>query len=375
MFVLKGKYTDAIVYTDEIDEATEAQILAMINEPITRDTTVRIMSDCHIGKGSTIGTTIRFHKDIKKIVPNIVGVDIGCGIMMRRLKKGSVIDLDRLDTNIRKYIPAGFSVHSTPSKVFNKELEELLAPIPFDKKDRIKKSIGTLGGGNHYIELAQDENDGIWLSVHSGSRSLGVSIASHYQKLTEKTPPIDSNKEENFIDPNYAPLIGKDINHYLHDMAIAQQFAKLNRFTMLDTIVEAMNWEYEDSFDSIHNYIDIENKIIRKGATSAQLGERLVIPLNMRDGSLICEGKGNEEWNFSAPHGAGRVLSRTAAKKKIDLAVYVKQMQDVYTTSVRTSTLDEAPDAYKPFEEIIENIQDTVTIKHHLKPLYNYKAH
>lgn len=375
MFVLNGKYTDAIVYTDKTDEATTTQIQAMINEPITKDTTVRIMSDCHVGKGATIGTTIRFHDTIKRIVPNIVGVDIGCGIMMRKLKQGSVIDLDKLDTIIRKYIPSGFSVHSRSSKAFNKELADLIVPIPVDKKNRIRKSIGTLGGGNHYIELAQDEDGEMWLSVHSGSRSLGVSVASHYQKLTKKTPPVDSKKERNFIDPIYAPLTGNAIDHYLHDMAVAQQFAKLNRSTMLNTIVEAMNWEYEDSFDSIHNYIDSKNKIIRKGATSAQLGERLVIPLNMRDGSLICEGKGNEEWNFSAPHGAGRVLSRTAAKKKIDLAVYVKQMQDVYTTSVRSSTLDEAPDAYKPFEEIVENIQDTVNIKHHLKPLYNYKAH
>lgn len=375
MFKLEGKYTDAVVYTKKADEGTVSQIVAMINEPVTKDTTVRIMSDCHIGKNSTIGTTIRFHDTIERIVPNIVGVDIGCGIEMRKLKKGSSIDFEKLDKVIKKNIPSGFKVHSRSTNVFNTELDDLIVSIPSDKIERIRRSVGTLGGGNHYIELAKDENKEIWLSVHSGSRSLGFLVAAHYQELAKETPAVNSKNEKNFIDPIYAPLTGEAIEDYLHDMSIAQRFAELNRTTMLDRIGEVMEWEFEDSFDSIHNYMDIKNKIIRKGATSAQLGERLVIPLNMRDGSLICEGKGNAEWNFSAPHGAGRELSRTAAKKKLDLSIYIKQMKNVYTTSVGSSTLDEAPDAYKPFKEIIENIKDTVEIKHHLKPVYNYKAH
>lgn len=375
MFILRGKYTKAYVYTETIDAETIAQIQAMIDEPITKETTVRIMSDCHIGKGSTVGTTIRFHGPIERIVPNIVGVDIGCGILMRRLKKGTQVELKKLNEVIHKRIPSGFSVHSRSNPIFDAVLDKVAAPIPSDKKQRIRQSIGTLGGGNHYIELAQGDNEDIWLSIHSGSRSLGFFIAYYYEKVAKSTPQLNLDNKKNFINPAYAPLTGDSIDDYLHDMEIAQQFAKLNRHTMLDTIMQEMDWEYDESFDSIHNYIDMDNRIIRKGATSAQAGERLVIPLNMRDGSLICIGKGAKEWNYSAPHGAGRILSRTAAKKQLDLSTYVKQMQGVYTTSVGKATLDEAPDAYKPYEEIIATIQDTVDIHVHLKPLYNYKAH
>lgn len=241
MFILRGKYTKAYVYTETIDAETIAQIQAIIDEPITKETTVRIMSDCHIGKGSTVGTTIRFHGPIERIVPNIVGVDIGCGILMRRLKKGTHVELKKLNEVIHKRIPSGFSVHSRSNPIFDVALDKVAAPIPSDKKQRIRQSIGTLGGGNHYIELAQGDNEDIWLSVHSGSRSLGF-----------------------FIDPAYAPLTGDSIDDYLHDMEIAQQFAKLNRHTMLDTITQEMDWEYDESFDSIHNYIDMDNRLFVK---------------------------------------------------------------------------------------------------------------
>lgn len=378
---ITGKYASATIYTKDIEEQALAQVQNMLDHEITEKNQVAIMPDVHAGKGSTIGTTIQLsgEKESWKISPNVVGVDVGCGIMMYQLAD-KAIDLKELDRVINKKIPAGFAVH--PRSYHEKETRSEIVNqlnLRLDKKTerRLLDSRGTLGGGNHYIELAVDESGNYWLSVHSGSRHLGVKVASYYQKLAKNHRKIliEEKNTEGLKDANLAYLSQADLAHYLHDMTLAQKYAHWNRQTMLGIIVEEMNFQVIDTFDSIHNYIDIENGIIRKGATSAQKEERLVIPLNMRDGSLICRGKGNPEWNYSAPHGAGRVMSRTTARKELSLALYQEQMKDVYSSSIGQRTLDEAPDAYKAVDSIIENISETVTILHHLKPVYNFKSH
>lgn len=401
MLKLQGKINTAKVFTNDIEETAVGQVIGMLNEKITENAQVRIMPDVHAGKGSTVGTTIMFN-DLKtaKISPNIVGVDIGCGIMMWQLAEKD-IDLAKLDEVVNATIPSGFNVHphgKSPREVRDK-LSHLEMSIEDSTIERAVVSLGTLGGGNHYIELAQDEEENYWLSVHSGSRNLGVQVAQYWQKYAEKNGDRDHiqavidyykmlgqekeiegiiknlKEEVRAINKDLSFLTGDALLMYINDMEIAQEFAHRNRNTMLQLICDAMDFHVEDKFDSIHNYIDVEQGIVRKGATSARAGERLVIPLNMRDGSLICEGLGNEDWNFSAPHGAGRTMSRSKAKELISLETYQEQMKDVYSTSVMRSTLDEAPDAYKNADSIIENIKDTAKIVHHLKPVYNFKSH
>lgn len=374
MLELKGKYTNAKVFTDNIEETAVGQVIGMISDKLSEDTQVRIMPDVHAGKGSTVGTTIKF-KDgkITRAVPNVVGVDIGCGIFMTKLADVDVteVDFEKLDEVVNKYVPSGFGTHQTEQPRGRELAEKLRLELDEKKIGHIARSVGTLGGGNHYIELAQTEEGELWLSVHSGSRNLGLQVAQSYQKIAE------ANFKEGLLEAtnkDLAYLEGQDLDDYLHDMVIAQDYAKWNRARMISAILTNMGWKQADVFDSIHNFISVEEGIIRKGATSAREGERLVIPLNMRDGSLICEGLGNEDWNFSAPHGAGRVLSRSKARKELDLDEYIEQMKDVYTTSVQYSTIDEAPNAYKPAHEIIDNIKDTAKVIHHLKPLYNFKA-
>lgn len=400
MFSVKGKFAEAAIFADLVEEQALSQIIEMLNQPITENTRVAIMPDVHAGAGSTIGTTISLpeNKQDWRVCPNVVGVDLGCGMMSYRLAEKE-IDLKEIDEIVNKYIPSGFNIHSKPQNP--KFTDDLIENLTFtmDNPERIGLSLGSLGGGNHFIEIATDEDGSFWLTVHSGSRNLGVQVAKHHQKKAEystfdvgvdriitelkaagKEKDIEKTiKEAKALTAGFnkelAFLTGDKLEQYLNDLALAQEFAHLNRKTMLDIIVEKAGLTVIDEFDSIHNFIDIEEGIIRKGATSARKGERLIIPLNMRDGSLICVGKGNKEWNYSAPHGAGRMLSRSAAKKELDLDEFKKQMAGVYTTSVGESTLDEAPNAYKPMEAIIDNIGDTVDIIHHLKPVWNFKAH
>ena len=397
MINLKGINGTAKVFTDNVEQAAINQIIGMLNSDITKNKQVRIMPDVHAGKGSTIGTTIM--GDIDRISPNIVGVDIGCGISMWKLDVlVEDIDLPELDRKAIETIPTGFSVHEMEQEVLVR-LEDLTFEI--ENEARVLQSIGTLGGGNHYLEMAVDENGEVWLSVHTGSRGLGVQVAEHHQALADEQVKIEiSEKIINIINSlkaagrcqeieativklreehsagakDMASLTGDKLTDYLNDMVIAQEYATANRRHILENLVQSMGWSVLDRFDSMHNYVDIEHQIVRKGATSARLGERLVIPLNMRDGSLICRGKGNADWNFSAPHGAGRVMSRNQARGEIDLDTYKNQMKEIYSTSVTAETLDEAPDAYKPASEIMKNIQDTVEIVHHIKPIWNMKA-
>lgn len=406
MITLTGKNSIAKVFTENIDDKTIGQIIQMLNEDITKDTTVRIMPDTHYGKGCTIGTTIKLPQDKTtwKIAPNIVGVDLSCAMMSYRIKETD-IDLEKLDEVVNSVVPAGSKLHerSQNAKAVNKMIKELSFDI--SRKESHLLGLGTLGGGNHFLELAKDEDGNYWLTVHSGSRSFGAEIAKHHEKqainyhsqknLSDKTEIINQLKRENrhqeiqtvlkereqqrrrnLLHLGSSPYLeGKLLEDYLNDIKVADRYAHLSRKTMLDNIIKAMNWTVDFEFDSVHNNIDIKNGIIRKGATSAQKDELLIIPLNMRDGSLICRGLGNGDWNFSAPHGAGRMLSRKAAKELIDLDEYKKQMKGIYTSSVGLTTLDEAPDVYKPAEEIKSLIGDTVEILHHIKPIYNFKAH
>lgn len=391
---IKGKYNTARVFSDNVEEGAIAQIIELCNQEFAKDSIIRIMPDTHAGAGCTIGTTMTI-KD--KIVPNLVGVDIGCGMEIIKLKNKN-IELSKLDKVIHEYIPAGFDIRKKEHPyVKSLDLEELIC-----RKDvninRAKLSIGTLGGGNHFIEVNKDGNGNLYLVVHSGSRHLGKQVAQFYQELGYKELVAQSEiikdlvarlkaqgrekeiqKEIKKVKPpkinkQLAYVQGKSFDNYLSDMKLVQKFAVLNRKAILDEIVRRMDFKIEEQFTTIHNYIDIDNMILRKGAISAREGEKVLIPINMRDGSLICIGKGNKDWNFSAPHGAGRLMSRSKAKEVISLNEFKKSMEGIYSTTVNRSTIDESPMAYKPMDEIIENIRDTVEITDIIKPIYNFKA-
>ncbi len=335
-----------------------------------------------------------------KICPNLVGVDIGCGMEAIRIREEH-IELQKLDVVIRDGIPSGFSIRNKPH-CFASEID--LAELRCAKHVNIGRavhSVGTLGGGNHFIEANKDEDGKVYIVVHSGSRHLGLEIANYYQEAAYKSLTFYPKEEVDRVvaelksagrKKDIAAVLGQMkskttkipkplayvegalFDDYLHDMRIAQQYADWNRKAMMDVIVKAMGFHVEDRFTTIHNYIDIENMILRKGSVSAKAGERLLIPINMRDGSLLCTGKGNEDWNCSAPHGAGRLMSRRAAKEAFTVSEFKKQMGGIYTTSVNSSTLDECPMAYKGMQDIVDNIGPTVTIDAVIKPIYNFKA-
>lgn len=370
--ILQGSINKAKIFTHNIEENTIGQIIGMLNEPITKNTTVAIMPDVHYGKGSTVGTTIKLPDNRKdwKVCPNVVGIDIGCSMRAIRLDITDV-DLERLDDVVTKEIITGRKHLSKP--LCNvKEIKALLSKLSFKlTNEQISQAIhscGTLGGGNHYVELGKSQDQQYWLTVHSGSRTLGIVVAAHHSNIALTQNSDVKNK-------NFSYLEGDLLQDYLNDLDIAQKFSTISRKIMLYKIAEKMNWKIIDEFESMHNYIDLEQGIIRKGATSAQSGERLIIPLNMRDGSIFATGKGNPEWNFSAPHGAGRKLSRGVAKNFISLDEYRETMKGIYSTSITQSTLDESPFAYKESQEIIDAIADTVTIDMLVKPIYNFKAH
>lgn len=386
-----GRYNTAKVFTDNLEDKAAGQILELCNQEFVKDSHIRIMPDTHAGAGCTIGTTMTI-KD--KIVPNLVGVDIGCGMFVSILGK-TEINFKRLDEVIRSCVPSGFDVRVNPHE-YNAFLDiyNLNCKEQVDLK-RASLSIGTLGGGNHFIEMNKDEDDNLYLVVHSGSRHLGKQIAEYYQNRATKEIVKKSNDEiivelksqgreqdiqkeiekERFkINDSLAYAQGQTFEDYIHDMRIAQTFAEFNRKAIAEVIVRKMGFEVKDSFTTIHNYIDMNEMILRKGAISAKEGERVIIPVNMRDGSIIATGKGNDDWNQSAPHGAGRLMSRKQARLNLSLEDFKQSMDGIFTTSVSVDTLDEAPFAYKPMNEIIENIKDTVEINSIIKPIYNFKA-
>ena len=382
------------VYARTIEDEAVQQIDKMNGCDAYKDCLVRIMPDCHAGIGCTIGTVIYLQD---RIVPNTVGVDIGCGMLVTCLGKQEV-DLERLDEVINEKIPSGFNIHDKQRRAFHL-LDKMYCKEVIDE-DMALRSIGSLGGGNHFIELDEDGNGNKYLVIHSGSRNLGKRVCDYWQKKAvdyckkqqcdeqeiiarlkaegrerEISAAIaEAKSKAGKIDKELAYVEGTDASHYLFDMMICQSYASENRHTMADIICREMGLKVERQFQTIHNYIDLQHKILRKGAVSALRGEELLIPINMRDGSLLCVGKGNLDWLYSAPHGAGRLMSRKKAKETLDMADFEKSMEGVYTTSVCESTIDEAPMVYKPMQEILECIEPTVEVVAVIKPLYNFKA-
>lgn len=400
MIEIVGTHNTARVFSDAVEETAAQQIRALCDMAEFADAKIRIMPDVHAGMGCTIGTTMTIHD---KVVPGMVGVDIGCGMEAVQLI-GDEIDLPQLDTIIRRSIPSGRDIRKEMHP-YNEHIDlNTLRCAREVNLVRARRSIGTLGGGNHFIEVGRDELNRMWLVVHSGSRHLGHEVAMLYQnKGFDKLCGVDRETQLALIENLKAQGCKKDIEQelrrarraqqtnapvpkdmawvegqllddYLHDMHLVQQFAAINRRAMVEVILQELGLKAADSFTTIHNYIDTDRRILRKGAVSARQGERLLIPINMRDGSLICRGLGNEDWNCSAPHGAGRLMSRREAFSMLSMAEFRRQMNDIYTTSVSEETLDEAPMAYKDGEEIIRHIAPTAEILHRVKPIYNFKA-
>lgn len=428
MITLNGKYAEAKVFTDIFDDKTVSQIIGILNSPVSEGQKVRIMPDCHNGAGCVVGTTMTIGD---KVNVNFVGVDIGCGMYLVRIPEGSNLDFAKLDEACH-YVPSGMA--SWDDEFYKVKLWEAFGindPIKWLKQlkcfdelhdvDRLIKSLGTLGGGNHFIELDIDERSPLknhFLVIHTGSRNLGLQVAKIYQNKAVKN--LHSNRKERDelitrlkaegrqteiesalkslksmtasakISDDMAWLEGEDLKDYLHDMFVCQNFANLNRRAIAKIVLEKWlgikirivnktklkgNELYElMDLETVHNYIDMNKMILRKGAVSAKKSELLIIPMNMRDGSLICSGLGNDDWNQSAPHGAGRLMSRSSAKASLDLDEFKEEMKDIYSTTVNQSTIDESPMAYKPMQSILDNIKDTVEVLTVIKPVYNFKA-
>ncbi|OON96706.1 MAG: RNA-splicing ligase RtcB [Epulopiscium sp. Nele67-Bin005] len=392
MIPITGQYAEAKIFTDNVESGALQQIYNLCNQSFAKNSTLRFMPDVHMGKGCTVGTTITISD---KICPNLVGVDIGCG-MLTYILNVPKISFEKLDDIIRNKVPFGSNIHTKPLKPFLKQinLEDLKCFEYIDYK-RAKNSIGSLGGGNHFIEVNKSSKDQLYLVIHSGSRYLGQQVCKYYQNkaihyhkalyftnVEKATAQCTENntldeipliKKELYVPPEFAYLEGQDFDDYIHDMKIVQRYAELNREAMGHIILSSLGISTKNFFHTTHNYIDTEHMILRKGAISAQENELVLIPINMSDGSLLCKGKGNPDWNFSAPHGAGRLYSRSEAKNNLDFTEFEKSMKNVYSTCVRPKTLDEAPQAYKPIKDILDNIGDCVDVIEQLKPIYNFK--
>ena len=398
MITIQGLYNTAVCYTPALEDLAAKQIKAVCDQAEFAGCKIRVMPDVHAGKGCTIGTTMTIRD---KIVPGMVGVDIGCGMETVELAE-SEIDFAKLDALIRKEIPYGREVRDT-LHALNTEIDlTQLRCADQVNLNRAMRSIGTLGGGNHFIEVDRSEDGRLFLIVHSGSRHLGTEVAEYYQnegrralwgganyqiqeviaqlkaegrfKEIQKTISALRTEHELSIPKDLAYVEGKLFEDYIHDMKITQQFAMLNRKAMVDVIMTGMGFTAVEAFTTIHNYIDTDAMILRKGSVSARAGEKLLIPINMRDGSLICVGKGNQDWNCSAPHGAGRLMSRRAAFNVLSMEEFKREMEGIYTTCVLPDTLDESPMAYKSMDEIVDQIGPTAEIVERIRPAYNFKA-
>lgn len=404
---LTGKYTNATIYATIIEDEAVKQIQTLIDNPMSEGSKICMMPDCHAGKGCTIGTTMTIND---KVCPNLVGVDIGCGVLCVKLLnvKKEDLNLAEVDKKIRGAVPLGFNVHDEEPEwcadIVHKLLGKLTCKDSIENIDRIYKSVGTLGGGNHYIELNEDSQGCVYLVIHTGSRNLGQQVATYHQKIAEQEmmKRYETNKKriiqdalqqdkmliEEYIakhkiekptkqDLALAYLTGDKLDDYLKDVAIVQEYATINRSDIAAGIIEALGIDGEvQAFESVHNYVDVKNGILRKGAISAQDGEPVIIPLNMRDGSILAIGKGNPEWNYSAPHGAGRIMSRKKAQQSLSLEDFERTMSEagVFTTSVSKQTLDEAPFVYKNPNDILDVVGDTLEIIEVIKPIYNLKG-
>ncbi|MBR5975592.1 MAG: RtcB family protein [Clostridiales bacterium] len=400
MFEIKGKVNTAICYAKVVEDAAIEQIRRMCDYELTSGATIRIMPDVHSGKGCTIGTTMTV---TDKVCPNIVGVDIGCGMFTVELSDKK-LDFGKID-EAAHFIPSGMQVWDGRQERF--DLSELRCFRSLKNTTYLQRSLGTLGGGNHFIEVDQARDGTYYLVIHSGSRNLGKQVAEFYQALAvdlhkgkeellqKREALIREYKEQGrrseiqgalaaldkefrartlMVPEDLCWLYGSFLEDYLHDVEICQRFAVRNREKMAEVLLQRTGLTGESAFHTVHNYIDTDEMILRKGAIAAHAGEKVLIPINMRDGSIIGIGRGNPEWNFSAPHGAGRILSRSAAREKLDMETYKAQMAGVYTTSVNPETLDEAPMAYKSLEDIVDVIAESVDIVDIMKPVYNFKA-
>lgn len=373
MFEIAGKYGTAKVFVEKeelLEESARTQIQALMDNPYVEGSQIRIMPDCHAGKGCVIGFTQTLVNDC--VIPSLVGSDIGCGILVLKIKNFEFDkrNLGKLD-NLFKHgiIPSGFNIYKTHHAFATNELKEQLESIHATiDVSKAMHSIGSIGGGNHFVSLEKSENtNDVYLIIHTGSRHLGLEIEKFYSDIAKS-----KCKDEN---ADFASINGEDFAHYIHDMKIAQMFASLNRQAVAQTISDSFKWtmlEISDVFETIHNYID--NKIVRKGAIRLLENETAIISMNMSDGSLIVKGKGNPDWNFSGPHGAGRLMSRAVAKQKLSMKDFKSSMEGIYTTSVCQDTIDESKMAYKPMESIIEEIGETCEIIERVKPIYNFKA-
>lgn len=398
MIEIVGKYNVAKVYTDNIEQAAYAQVLNLMNQKFAEGSLFAIMPDCHAGAGCVIGLTMKI---VDKVVPNLVGVDIGCGMLVVKIDKSFKFDLQKVDRIWHEDIPSGMNHRSTKHRFADRaKIEDIIAPVNVDK---LKLSVGTLGGGNHFGEIDVDDEGNYYIVIHSGSRHLGIEVCKHYQRLAieyhkdkkkSDLAVIEQMKKEGrqseieavlkaskqsqpYIPDELAYLEGQHLEDYLHDMKIAHEYAIWNREAMMEVLLGELGIGKDkilEKFCTIHNYIDVENRILRKGAISLQKDETAIIPMNMHDGSLIVRGKGNPEWNFSGPHGAGRLMSRSKAKESLSLDDFKKSMAEIYTTCVSTGTIDESPMAYKPFEEIVRNIEPNADIIERIRPIYNFKA-
>lgn len=417
MIQIQTKQNTVKVFTDELDKPTKQQITATARDPVYADAKIRVMPDTHAGRGCVIGMTMTLHG---RVSPSLVGVDIGCGMEVVRLEE-TALDLPALDAFVHEHIPAGKRIHETP-QMTDIPLGDLICAPSVDL-DRTLKSLGTLGGGNHFIEIDRDTDGTLYLVIHSGSRSLGAAVANHYRddayryhlkkarkahrvntrdRLDMETDCYDlsrfgidtyeddphafsrpaatkaarrNDREKLPVKWETAPCEGRLFEDYLHDLSITVDFAEVNRRRIAERICEGLGLHPVERFSCVHNYID-EHRILRKGAISARLGEQVFIPLNMRDGALIGRGLGNPDWNFSAPHGAGRACSRTDAKHAYDVEAYQAVMREagVYTTTATKETLDECPMAYKSADRILPYLGECVTVEAHVRPMYNFKA-
>ena len=400
---IQGAYAEAVCFAEIVEEEALEQIRRMCDQPFTEGCRVRIMPDVHAGKGCTIGTTMTVRG---RVVPNVVGVDIGCGMYSVRLSSRSP-DLARVDEAAR-FIPSGFGVWEGRQEHF--DLTGLRCFRSLRDSRRLERSLGTLGGGNHFIEIDRDSGGNCWLVIHSGSRNLGTQVAEYYQRLAvdlmrgkgeffrARDQLIASMKAEGRrsgiqaalkqlekewearprpdagVPDELCWLSGSSMEDYLHDVAVCQRFARRSRELMAEILLDRTGLRPEESFHTVHNYIDTDEMILRKGAIAAHRGERVLIPVNMRDGSILAVGRGDPEWNFSAPHGAGRLMSRSAAREQLSMDAFRQAMQGIYTTSVSESTLDESPMAYKSLSAILSVIGTSVDVLDIMKPIYNFKA-
>ncbi len=397
--ILTRRFASASVFAHELDEASARQIMNMLSQPFAEGQTVRLMPDVHVGAGCTVGTAMTVGD---KIVPGLVGIDIGCGMHVLRLKETHV-ECEKLDKVIRERVPSGMEIRKKAHPLSDEADLSALICAKAVNHDRALRSVGTLGGGNHFIEVDRGDDGALYLVIHSGSRFLGKQVAEYYQQLAYDTlnqstdadldlmalrlaaegmPPKKikdavkawQHTKHTPVPREFCWLEGQGRDNYLHDMKLVQAYADRTRRAIAGEILSGTGLHAADSFTTVHNYIDTDRMMLRKGAVSAQAGERLLIPMNMRDGALLCRGRGNPDWNCSAPHGAGRLMSRGEAKSQISMKDYRAAMQGIFTTSVSTSTVDESPMAYKPMASIVDCLDETAEILEVIRPLYNFKA-